>query len=85
MVRTTIDLTPESRLEPEPLAVGYGRERAVGLVRVRDGGGVAVVMGALAELGALAATATRPAEPAEGMSRVAELLAAAGITERGPS
>jgi hypothetical protein len=84
MVRTTISLTPDARLESEPMAVDHGRERAVGLVYVRDGG-AAVVMGAPAQLRALAATANNAADQAEEMIRVAELLDAPGMTERGPS
>ena len=82
MVRTTIDLSAETRLASEPLAVTYGPERAVGLVQLREPGGWAVVMGAPAQLRALAAEATRAAEQAEEMIRVAVLLADAGLTER---
>jgi hypothetical protein len=80
MVRATIDLSAETRLASEPLAVRYGRERAVGLVQIRDHEGWAVVMGAPGQLRALAEEATRAAEQAEEMIRVAELLADAGLT-----
>jgi hypothetical protein len=82
MVRATIDLSPETRLASEPLAVDYAHERAVGLLQIREPGGSALVMGAPAQLRALAAEATRAAEQAEEMIRVAELLADAGLMDR---
>jgi hypothetical protein len=82
MIRTTITLGPQTRLESEPLAVAHGDERAVGMLFVREDGGGAVVMGVPARLRALAAEAICAAEQAEEMLRVAELLREAGLTER---
>jgi hypothetical protein len=82
MVRTTIVLGAESGLVGEPMALDGGRVLAWLEIR-EDYGGSATILGDPAQMRELAAAATNAAEQAEEMLRVGELLADAGLAERG--